>query len=96
LKVKLLFIDIFLIYSYFLILNKQTARHYRFVGSRATASHPDCHESQAKYSRSFQEMCVPKFGAWERAKNRIPKYTLEFKQDAAKVVNEKGYTLENC
>lgn len=28
----------------------------------------------------------------EQIKHKRPKYTLEFKQDAAKLVNEKGYT----
>ena len=31
-----------------------------------------------------------------QTKQRIPKYTLEFKKDAAKLVIEKGYTYEQA
>jgi transposase len=31
-----------------------------------------------------------------KAKQKRPKYTLEFKQDAAKLVNEKGYTHQQA
>jgi len=29
-------------------------------------------------------------------KHKRPKYTIEFKQDAAKLVNEKGYAQASC